>query len=62
MVFSSFAAAIQTLSRYMLNLDPPSFDLYLDVVPTMFLVFFVLASVIGVLNILIAQVCAGECG
>jgi hypothetical protein len=59
-VFGNFVTAIQTLSRYMLNLDPPGFDLYLDAVPTMFLIFFVLASVIGVLNVLIAQARARE--
>jgi hypothetical protein len=61
-VFSSFVTALQTLSRYMLNLDPPGFDLYLDAVPTMFIVFFVLASVIGVLNILIAQALSPRAG
>ncbi len=58
-VFSSFVAAIKTLSQYMLNLDPPGVDLYLDAVSTLFLIFFVLASVIGVLNILIAQARTG---
>ncbi len=61
-MFSSFVTALQTLSRYMLNLDPPGFDLYLDAVPTMFIVFFVLASVIGVLNILIAQALSPRAG
>jgi len=54
-VFADFGAALKSLSQLMLNLDPPVFDLSSQAA-AIFLVAFVLVSVIGVLNILIAQV------
>uniref|UniRef100_A0A7S0MRF3 Polycystin cation channel PKD1/PKD2 domain-containing protein n=1 Tax=Cryptomonas curvata TaxID=233186 RepID=A0A7S0MRF3_9CRYP len=53
-VFADFGAALKSLSQLMLNLDPPVFDLSSQAA-AIFLVAFVLVSVIGVLNILIAQ-------
>ncbi len=54
-VFANFGAALKSLSQLMLNLDPPVFDLSSQAA-AIFLIAFVLVSVIGVLNILIAQV------
>ena len=54
--FSDLGTALQTLTRYMLNLDPPPYDLTLDAASTLFLLIFIAASVVGVMNILIAQV------
>ena len=44
----------------MLNLDPPNFDLSQQAIVTLFMVSFVLVSVIGVFNVLIAQVCMSK--
>ena len=54
-VFANFGVSLKSLSQLMLNLDPPVFDLSSQAA-AIFLVAFVLVSVIGVLNILIAQV------
>jgi hypothetical protein len=56
LVFENFGAAMKSLSSLMLNLDPPVFDLALNAPAAVFLVLFVLVSVIGLLNVLIAQV------
>jgi len=55
LVFENFGAALKSLSRLMLNLDPPVFDLASNAPAAVFLVIFVLVSVIGILNVLIAQ-------
>ncbi len=59
-VFANFGSALKSLSQLMLNLDPPVFDLSSQAA-AIFLVAFVLVSIIGVLNILIAQVSVIRC-
>ena len=47
---------MQTLAFNMMNLSPPPYDLTADVISSFLLLTFQLASAIGIINILIAQV------
>ena len=53
---ADLGVAMQTLAFNMMNLSPPPYDLTADVISSFLLLTFQLASAIGIINILIAQV------